>query len=153
MFSAVGSVSGRTLGWFRLRNPPRRAFQIPGDRLVVGAGLGERLAGEPQPGFEGRPAVQSELGEELVVLIGGGEHRDVVVILGGAANQRGAADVDVLDGLFKAGVRSRDRRLERIQVHDHQVDRLHAGGGEGVDVFGQVAAQPGCRRESEGAAS
>ncbi len=40
-------------------------------------------------------------GEQLVVLIGVGQHRDVVVILGGGADQRGAADVDVLDGLFQ----------------------------------------------------
>ena len=44
-------------------------------------------------------------------------------IFRGRADERDAADVDLLDRLFERRFLARDRRLERIEVHDDRVDR------------------------------
>jgi len=44
------------------------------------------------------------------------------VVLGGAANQGRAADVDVLHARFEIGA-ARDRVLERVKIDDQKVDR------------------------------
>ena len=48
--------------------------------------------------------------------------------LAAARIERGAADVDVLDRLGERGIGPGDRRLERIEVHDDQVDRRESPG-------------------------
>ncbi len=47
----------------------------------------------------------------------------VVVVLRRGADHRRAADVDVLDALLERAA-ARQRRLERIEIHDEQIDRL-----------------------------
>jgi hypothetical protein len=49
-----------------------------------------------------------------------------VIVLRRGAQHRRAADVDVLDRVLEAAVRIGDRRLERIEVDDDEVDRLDA---------------------------
>ncbi len=44
------------------------------------------------------------------------------MVLRGGANHRGAADVDVLDAIVVVGA-LRDSGLERIEVHNEQIDR------------------------------
>jgi len=48
------------------------------------------------------------------------------VILGRGPDHCGPADIDVLDGVLDRGAFSRNRLLERIQVHHQQIDRLDA---------------------------
>ena len=50
------------------------------------------------------------------------DDRDVVVVLGGAADQRRPADVDVLDLVLERRA-ALQRRLERIEIDDQEVDR------------------------------
>ena len=48
------------------------------------------------------------------------------MVLGGRAEHRGAADVDVLDRVLEGHAGPRDRHLERIEIHGHEIDRLDA---------------------------
>ncbi len=57
------------------------------------------------------------------------------VVLGGGADQRRAADVDVLDDLLVAHAAAGGGALEGVQVHDHQVDRSDAVLGQGLAVL------------------
>ncbi len=72
------------------------------------------------------------------VIVGFDHHRHVAVVLGGGADHRRPADVDVLDAVV-VGRALRDGRLERIEIDHQKVDRfdvvrLHRSG-----VFGVVA--------------
>ena len=57
------------------------------------------------------------------------------VVLGGRPDQRGPADVDVLDRLGPGCVGPGDGGLERIQVDDDQVDRQEPLSLERGEVF------------------
>ena len=54
------------------------------------------------------------------------QHRHVGMVLGRGAQHRRPADVDVLDRFVIGAVGPRDRRGERIEIDDQQVDRLDA---------------------------
>ncbi len=60
------------------------------------------------------------------------------MVLGRGANQARPADVDLFDGLVKRDVGPGDRGLERIEVHDHQLERQNAVLGQGLQVVGPV---------------
>jgi hypothetical protein len=60
------------------------------------------------------------------------------VVLGGGADHRRAADVDVLDAVF-VGRALLDGRLERVQVHYQEIDRLDAVLGHRLPVLGIAA--------------
>ena len=94
-----------------------------GNRGIVGSGaridLRRQLAPQGHGGFARR---LHERGDLLVVLRVH-DDGDVVVVLGRAAQHRGAADVDVLDGIVEGDVRLRDRGLERVEIHHHEVNR------------------------------
>ena len=64
----------------------------------------------------------------------------MLVVLGGRADQGGAADVDVLHGVGEARAGPGDRGLEGIKIHDHQVDRRKPLVLEGGQVVRDVAA-------------
>ena len=53
------------------------------------------------------------------------DHRDPLVVLGRRADHRRAADVDVLDDLLERRA-ARHRLAERVEVHDHEIDRDEA---------------------------
>ena len=61
------------------------------------------------------------------------------VVLGGASDHGGAADIDVLDCLFKRAARARDGLRKRIQVDDNQIDRLNTRLPDRLDMGGQIA--------------
>ena len=54
-------------------------------------------------------------------------HRHVAVVLGGGADHRRAADIDVLDAIV-IGPASRHRRLERIEIDHQEVDLARCRG-------------------------
>ncbi len=74
--------------------------------------------------------------DAAVLAIHLGEHRavieridhdgDAVMVLRRGAHHRRAADVDVLDRVLERAARLGDRRRERVQVDDDEVDRLDA---------------------------
>ena len=69
--------------------------------------------------------MQGEFGEHLFV-VGGLDHdRHVGMVLGGGADHRRPADVDVLDAIVVGGAFG-DGGLERIKVHHQEIDRLDA---------------------------
>ena len=89
-------------------------------------------------GRAGQAAAERDVGaaggqgcRDLGILGGVGQDRDEIVVLGSGADQRGSADVYVLDGGFGIGA-GRDRRLEGVEVDGHEIDgrdavRRHLG--------------------------
>ena len=63
----------------------------------------------------------------------------MLMILRRRPQQAGTADVDHFDRLFKRAIRLGDRLLERVQVHDHHINRLDPLLGELPQVLGIVA--------------
>ncbi len=136
----------------RRRGIVERLREPVGDRGVVRGGAGVGLGGELLAQRQrGRAAVLGELGEHGGVVVGLDHHRDVGVVLGGGADHRRAADVDVLDAIV-VGRALRHGGLERIEIHHHEIDRLDAvcGHRAGVVLVGadgeQAAMHPGMQR-------
>ena len=124
------------------------------DRGVVAGGGAERLGGQRLARLGGEPAVGlAQLLDHGVVALGSHHDADVRVVLGRRADQRRAADVDVLDDLLVGDAAARRRALERIEVHAHQVDRRDAVLGERHAVVLAASAPPAARRRSTGAGS
>ncbi len=92
------------------------------DHAVVARRVRVRLGREPAPQRQRRAAVRERF-EDLGVVGRIDDDRDMLVVLRGGAQHRRAADVDVLDRVGERAVRARGRRLERIEVHDQQIDR------------------------------
>jgi hypothetical protein len=86
-----------------------------------------------------RQHVPPQAGQHIVVVAGVMRHQHVLVVLRRGAQQARAADVDHLNRLFERAIRAANRLLERVQVHDHHVDRLDALLFELPHVLGVVA--------------
>jgi hypothetical protein len=115
-------------------------LEVARDRAVVGARGLEHLEREPATGRErGGAAVGAHLGEDGIVVRGIGDDGDRLVVLGGGAQHRGAADVDVLDGVGERDVGLGDGLLELVEVHADEVDHLDAVGLGVGHVRGVVA--------------
>ena len=78
----------------------------------------------------GRDLALRERREHCGIVRGIDDHGHALVILGGRAEHRGAADVDVLDRLLFRAPGPRDRRLERIEVDREHIDRIDRVLGE-----------------------
>ena len=117
-----------------------------GDRGVVAGGVRERLGRERLAGL-GRelPAGARQLLDHRVVGLGARDDGGEPVVLGGRPDHRGAADVDVLDGVGVGHAGARDGALERVEVHADEVDELDVVLGGLRHVLGVVAQreQPG----------
>ena len=102
-----------------LRPPPSGTGVVePGDDLgVVGRGAGERGPGEPAARRPGQAPAGAQLGEHRFVLGGIDDDADVGMVLRRGPHHRRPADVDQLDPRLLA---------ERVQVDDHEGDRLDA---------------------------
>ena len=61
------------------------------------------------------------------------------MVLGGRAQHRRSADVDVLDGVLEGDVRFCDGHLKRIQIDGDQIDRRDTVLSQGGQMRGQVA--------------
>ena len=87
----------------------------------------ERLGGEPRTQRRrGRALVRVELRQHGGVVGGIDHHGHGIMVLGGGAHHRRAADVDVLDGLGVAAGRPRDGLREGVEVDDQEVDAFDA---------------------------
>jgi hypothetical protein len=118
----VGQLAARRDGLARGRRGVVDRRQIRRDRGIVRRGVGECGARQREPLRRRQPAAAQRLADPAVVRRIDHDG-DALVVLGGRAQHRRAADVDVLDRLVERGLGSRDRRLERIQVDDEQIDR------------------------------
>ena len=68
-----------------------------------------------------------------------GDDGDVFKVLGGGADHRRAADVDVFDEVAEGDAGLGGGLLEGVEVDDHHVDGLDAVGGDGGFVLGVAA--------------
>ena len=74
---------------------------------------------------DSRPLGLRELLEDRVVALRLDHDGGEAEVLGRRADHRRPADVDVLDHLVLGDAAARRGRLERIEVHAHEVDELH----------------------------
>ena len=100
--------------------------QIVADRAVVVGDVVERGHRQLESRRAREAAVRFDFGQRLGILIGRGEHADVVPVFRRGAQHRRAADVDVFDRLLQRAVGLCHRALERIQVQHQQIDRRNA---------------------------
>jgi hypothetical protein len=127
------------------------AGQVARDHGVVGARLLEDLHGALQAKGLRYFAVL-ELGEEIDVHRRIAKHDDVTVVLRRGAQHRRAADVDLLDHLGQRDALFRDGGLERVEVHDHEVDSGDVEPRDVGEMVGIVAVMEdraedlGCQR-------
>src|ERR1044072_4759232 len=87
---------------------------------------------EHAPQFEGSRPGRAHLLEDGAVLVWRARNRYEGMILGWAADERRAGDIDLVDRLGDCHSLARDRLCERIQVHHHQLewhDTLLGDGG------------------------
>ena len=114
--------------------------QVVRDRAVVLRGMREHFLGQVELG---RVRDRARLGffEHARVIGRIDDHRDIAMVLGRRAQHGRAADVDVLDCVLKRAIGLGDRLLERIQVHDQQIDGADVVRLERGHVFGQIAAR------------
>ena len=107
-------------------SPPRGLRERPRDRGVVGGRAGESAHGQTRARRRSRAARRTDLGEEILVVLGLDGNGHAGVVLRGRADQRGPPDIDHLDRL--GGTRSAgDRLLERIEVHDDEIEGFDRG--------------------------
>ena len=117
-FAAEGAVVGRAV--------VQRIGEPVGDRRVIGGGARVGFRRELLAQLKrGHAVMQSELGQHLFVVGRLHHHGHVAMVFGGGADHGRAADVDVLDAIVEGGAFG-DGGLERIEVHDQEIDRLDA---------------------------
>ena len=92
---------------------------------------------EPLAQFQRRFAIViANVFEHRVVIRRIDDDRDRLIILRGAAHHRRSADVDLFDGLGERDAGFRDGRFERIEIYDHEIDRLKTVFPRFLFVFG-----------------
>ena len=110
-----------------------------GNRGIIcrrgGIGLGGKLAAERQRGCP--PGLRQFIDQcGIVGRIGNDRHKGMV--LGRRSHHRGATDVDIFNRFITAGT-ARNRRLERVEIDHHQIDRADRVGLHRGHMFGIVA--------------
>lgn len=105
--------------------------------------MGEGLGGQTLAPGQVEAARRDRL-EHVTVVARIHHDGDVGVVLGRGPDHRGTTDVDLFDA-FLGGRAGRDRLAERVQVDDHELERLDAQSGELLDVviLAQVGEQSG----------
>ena len=118
------------------------AAQPGGHRDVVGRGVGEGLDGQGGPLLEGEATGRHGI-EHVGVPRRRRDDGDVGVVLRRRPHHGGAADVDLLDAVVDPGSGGH-RLLERVEVHDDQLEREDAEVLEllPMGVLAQVGEQP-----------
>src|SRR6185436_8894789 len=69
------------------------------------------------------------------------DHSDVDRILRRGANHRGTADIDLFNGFFSRHARARDCLRKRIEIYNHEIDRLNSLLLHGGDML-RIVANP-----------
>src|SRR5258708_4061623 len=99
--------------------------EIVGYRRVVGRNSCERLAREmPSEWRSHRALVRIELRADRFIVRRIDDHRDVAIIFRRGPDQRRSPDIDIFDGIVELYARLRNRLLEWIKIHDHEIDRF-----------------------------
>ena len=63
-------------------------------------------------------AIHQEFRQNQLVMLRRSQHRDRIMVLRCGADQRRAANIDILDAILKPGAGGHGR-LERVQIHRH----------------------------------
>ncbi len=122
----------RRIGLELTREPVR-------DGCVIGGGAGVGFGGQtPSQGERGGTLMGRELVEHGLIILRLDDHGDIVVVLGRSADHRGPADIDILDAGLETGALI-DRRLERVEIDNEQIDRRDAVALHRLGMFGIVA--------------
>ena len=100
--------------------------EMRGDDRVVGRGAREHARCQLAPKLQRGVPFGFDLSGDFLVVVRVHHHGDVGVVLGGAAEQGGPADIDVLDGFLQGDVGPRRDLLEGIEVHHDQINRTDA---------------------------
>jgi hypothetical protein len=94
-----------------------------GDGRVIGGGKRIGLGGKATAqGQRGRALVRGEFLEDGLIVLRFDDDSDIVMVLGGGADHRRSADIDILDALLEIRALV-DGCFERIEIDDQQVDR------------------------------
>ena len=95
------------------------------DGGVVGGRMGERLSCEPATLIKGEALAVLDAGGDECIIVRIGDDGDGGAVLGCATHHGRTADIDLFDGggFVSSGA---DRVGERIQIDDHQIERLDA---------------------------
>ncbi len=128
------------------------ADQPLGNLGIVGGGQSEGLGGQLAAQLRADIAVAGgDRGGEAIVIGGVGRNRHPIVVLGGGADQRHPANVDVVEAGSGIGA-GRQGRGKRVEVADEEIDRRDGALGEGREVIGTVAPrqQPAMDRGMQG---
>ncbi len=103
--------------------------------------MGKRLLREPEAGSGADAAARAgELLEYARVVAGIGHDRDMLVVLGRAADHGRAADVDVLDRVGQPAIGPGDGFAEGIEIDGHEIDARDARLLQGFHVRARIAA-------------
>ena len=113
---------------------------IPNRPIVLSSHL-ESLERESSLGLLGNLSVGLPLGENGLVVLGGGEDRDSSVVLGGCSKQGDSSDVDFFDGSGEGAVGSGDGCFEGVEVADDEGDGGDGVGGEIGEIGGDVSGE------------
>jgi len=99
--------------------------EVIGDQRVIGGGMRKYLAGQTQPCRLAGVALRLDFRKNRPVIARISQHSHRTVIFRCGAQHRRAADIDVLDAGLMADTFLLDGAAERIEVDDHQVDRVN----------------------------
>ena len=99
------------------------ARELRADPGVVGGRVGEGLDRQGGAGARGNGRRSSSLVEHSAVAGRRRDDRHAGVVLGGRADHRRAADVDLLDEVVEPDARPIRRGGERVEVHDDDLER------------------------------
>ncbi len=98
--------------------------QVVGDRAVVTRGVSENLFRQRKTRLRIDAVRTAQLINHQLVVSGIDNHRNALMILGGRAQHRRTADIDVLDRVVERALRMCDGLLERIQIDNKNFDRV-----------------------------
>jgi hypothetical protein len=132
---------------------PPLAVEPLRDRRVVARRVCERLRRQlAQQVDRQRAAVVAQRAQHRAVVTGVADHGDALVVLGGTAQHRRTADVDVLDDVGARRTGLPHRLAEAVEVDAQHVDRVDAVLDHRRAVAGVVAAteQPAVHLRMQG---
>ena len=121
-------------------------------RRIIGRRAGKGRLRQPLTKLQpAGPVIRLHLAQERLVVRRIGDHGDKTAVLGRRPDHGGPADIDILDtGPIIAALGQ--RLLERIEVHDQQIDRFDPMGGHGHQMLVIVAQRqkPAVDRRMQG---
>ena len=89
--------------------------------------MAERQSSQACSGLSGYTAMCLKFRDNHIVVLAVDQDRDRIMVFGGSAEQRGSANINILDSLIAGTVLPGNRLHERIKIDDHKVYGWNAG--------------------------